>query len=129
MFHSTHSSKNNTETQPKEKCQLVRSQFKPSCGLNKHKRSLSLHVLKDIIQKKLKRKKIRHAYNTMTMKQEVFLEDLEHVGDAMRFKSLGHLKKHIRNISQREIVASSGLRRQKKRSSLHVLQGVIRKKK
>lgn len=111
MFHSTHSSKKNTETQPKENCQLVGSQFKPSCDLNKHNRSLPLCLINDIIRKKLRRKKIRLAYNTITMKREVVLEDLEHVGDRMRFQSLGHLKKYTRNKSQIEIVTSCASRK------------------
>lgn len=55
MFHSAHSSKKNTEAQPETKCQSVETKLKPSCYLNKHNKSVSLHVLKDIAQKDLKR--------------------------------------------------------------------------
>jgi len=41
MFHLAHSSKNNTEIQPKEKY-LVGSQFKPSCDLSKNKKNVNL---------------------------------------------------------------------------------------
>lgn len=67
-------------------------------------------MLKEIIRKFLKWHKIRLAYNTITMKQEVVLEYLEHVSVMMIFQSLGHLKKHIRNKSQREIITSCDLR-------------------
>jgi len=58
MFHSAHSSNNNNETQPETKCQFVETKLKPSCDLNKYKRSLSLCVLKEIARKILKNKKV-----------------------------------------------------------------------
>lgn len=69
VFHSAHFSKKNTKTQLETKCQFVQTKLKPSCHLNKHKRSLCLCVLKDIAWEILKRKKIGIDYNKITMKQ------------------------------------------------------------
>ena len=84
MFHSAHSSKNNTEAQPETKCQSVETKLKPSRHLNKHSKSVSLHVLKDIAQKDLKRQKIGIDYNKIAMKQQ-------DVSQALRFQSLRNM--------------------------------------
>jgi len=84
-------SKNNTEPQHETKCQSIEAKLKASCHLNKHKRSVSLNVLKDIASNNLKRQKIGIEYNKITMKQQVVLENIEDVSDC-------HLNKHKRSL-------------------------------
>jgi len=48
------------------------------CPLGKETKSLSLHLLKGIIRKKSKTQKIRLAFNTTTMKQEIVIENMDY---------------------------------------------------
>ena len=129
MLQVAHSPKTNSQTQPKAKCQLVNGQLKQSFHFNKDNKGLSLHVLKHIIRKKFPTQTIRLAYNTVKMKQEVVVENLEDISDIIRFQSLRQLKEHISYMSQREIIHTSCLNKQKKRLSFHALKVIIRKKK
>lgn len=101
-------SKNNTEPQLETKCQSIEAKLKPSCHLNKHKRSVSFHWLQDISPNNLKRQRIGIGYNKITMKQQVVLENIEDVSDC-------HLNKHKRSLSLHVLkdIGQKNLKRQK----------------
>jgi len=56
---------------------------------------LFLHLLKGIIWKKLKTKKIKLAFNTTTMKQEIVIENLDYSPSATRSKDLSTQSKKL----------------------------------